>query len=158
IIRLAGVDVDAITLDQPVLTIGRAADAAITLAHPFISRYHAEIRRQAGTTTIVDLDSANGIMVDGTRLPAHQLLPLMPGAVVQIGPYTLTAQTLEGAEHVRAALAETTVRGLHVKLRIHIDERERAGEVEEITESAFFRHLSAEHERLRLHVSHPAVA
>jgi pSer/pThr/pTyr-binding forkhead associated (FHA) protein len=149
VVRLDGVVVDSIAIDQQILTIGRSADTALTLPHPRVSRHHAEIRRNADATAIVDLGSANGIIVAGERIPAHQTLPLAPGTVVQIGPYTLTFQTPDGPERPAGDLSDQTIMDMRADLKIHIDARQRQGQVEAITESDFFRRLSEEKRRLR---------
>jgi hypothetical protein len=51
--------------------LGRSKKCDIQVLDPNVSRRHAEIRRENGGYTIVDLDSTNGIEVDGRRV--HQL-------------------------------------------------------------------------------------
>lgn len=53
---------------DPVVTIGRDAQAPISLPHPDVSRRHAEFRRTRQGWLLVDLDSTNG-----TRLGDQQL-------------------------------------------------------------------------------------
>lgn len=56
-------------LDQPAfLTLGRAADCSLVIEHASVSRRHAELQVGAdGRCRIVDLDSKNGLRVDGER-------------------------------------------------------------------------------------------
>jgi hypothetical protein len=67
--------------DHPV-TLGRSKDCDIRLSDPNVSRRHAEIRPDAIGWTVVDLDSTNGIEVDGKRVKE---LALTDGAHFTIG-------------------------------------------------------------------------
>ncbi len=50
------------------LSLGRAADCNLVIEHASVSRRHAELRVAAdGSCRIVDLDSKNGLRVDGER-------------------------------------------------------------------------------------------
>lgn len=55
------------------LTIGRQADCDIVLSQQEVSRNHAEVRRGDGGFLIVDLDSMNGIRVNGTGVKEKRL-------------------------------------------------------------------------------------
>jgi pSer/pThr/pTyr-binding forkhead associated (FHA) protein len=156
IVRLNDMVIQTVVLDIPALTIGRSPDAALMLPHPRISRRHAEIRREAGATVIIDLGSANGIFVNGERLQAHEVRPLMYGAVVQIGPYTLTCHTANDTALPAADAADgETVEDFRTDMQIHIDSRHQQEQVEEIVESEFFHHLRDEKQRLRPHSLKP---
>jgi ABC-type multidrug transport system ATPase subunit/pSer/pThr/pTyr-binding forkhead associated (FHA) protein len=69
-------------LTKKVVSIGRATDNDVTLAHPTVSSHHAEIRHLAtGEIELVDLGSANGTFVNGIRiertiLAAHDRIAL----------------------------------------------------------------------------------
>lgn len=60
-------------LDKPVVVIGRSKDTDIRVSDPNISRRHAEIRREGSTFWIVDLDSTNGVAVNGRALKRAKL-------------------------------------------------------------------------------------
>jgi Protein of unknown function (DUF3662)/FHA domain len=55
------------------LVIGRSRECDITLDDPNVSRRHAELRPEEGTYWIVDLDSTNGIEVNGKRVQRAKL-------------------------------------------------------------------------------------
>jgi len=55
------------------LVIGRSRECDITLDDPNASRRHAELRPEDGAYWIVDLDSTNGIEVNGTRVQRAKL-------------------------------------------------------------------------------------
>ena len=64
------------------VTIGRSRECDIRLADPNASRKHAELRQDGATYWIVDLDSTNGVEVNGTRTKRAKL---EPGDTVTIG-------------------------------------------------------------------------
>src|SRR5579862_868252 len=53
--------------------IGRPEDADIQVPEPNVSRRHAEVRREGQEFVLVDLDSTNGIEVDGRRVKRLEL-------------------------------------------------------------------------------------
>jgi ABC-type multidrug transport system ATPase subunit/pSer/pThr/pTyr-binding forkhead associated (FHA) protein len=59
----------------------------IHLAHPQISRVHAQITPQNDRAILVDLDSANGTYLNGVRV--SQPATVLAGDEIDIGPYTL---------------------------------------------------------------------
>jgi Protein of unknown function (DUF3662)/FHA domain len=62
-------------LDDRVLVVGRSNDCDITVDDANVSRRHAEIRREEGAYWIVDLDSTNGVTVNGKRVERARLTP-----------------------------------------------------------------------------------
>ena len=52
-------------LEKSVVVLGRSKDCDIRVADPNVSRRHAEIRQEGSTFWIVDLDSTNGVAVNG---------------------------------------------------------------------------------------------
>jgi len=80
----------SLSLDRPVITIGRDSASDLTLMDDLASRQHAQIRREAGGAVIYDLDSANGTFVNGKRIDrAH---PLRSGDVIAMGDTELVFQ------------------------------------------------------------------
>jgi pSer/pThr/pTyr-binding forkhead associated (FHA) protein len=69
--------------------LGRSRDADLTVAHPMISRRHAELTEKAGLLMIRDLGSLNGTVIDGQRIKEA---PLPPDAQFTIGPLTFQAK------------------------------------------------------------------
>ena len=66
-------------------TIGRSADNTIAIPHPTISRVHARLNVEEGVWTLEDLESANGIIVDGHLVDK---MILNSGDCFQIGVVT----------------------------------------------------------------------
>lgn len=66
-----------------VITIGRASESIIPLEDQFASRHHAEIRRIDNAYQVHDLQSKNGVMVNGRRLALGATAWLEDGCEVQ---------------------------------------------------------------------------
>ncbi|MCL0101973.1 winged helix-turn-helix domain-containing protein [Dehalococcoidia bacterium] len=82
-------EMSVIPLDQPILMLGKAGSADVVLDNPYVSRQHAEIRREREGYLIRDLASKNGTFINGNRLntDGHWLrtsdrIELAPGEVV----------------------------------------------------------------------------
>jgi phage tail-like protein len=75
-------------------TIGRQAGNGLLLNHFLVSRRHAQLDCTASSCKITDLESANGTIVNGERLTPGVAALLAPGAVIQIGPFTLTYEQI----------------------------------------------------------------
>jgi DNA-binding response OmpR family regulator len=63
--------------------VGRSTNAQIMLEDPFASRHHAEIRRHDNAYQVHDLQSKNGILIDGVRLSPGATVWLQDGSEVQ---------------------------------------------------------------------------
>ncbi len=70
-------------LDGDLITVGRSAESMIQLEDQFASRNHAEIRHIENAYQIRDLQSKNGVSVDGRRLPTGGTAWLSDGVEVQ---------------------------------------------------------------------------
>jgi Protein of unknown function (DUF3662)/FHA domain len=60
-------------ITKPVTVLGRSAGCDIRLGDPNVSRRHAELRQQGTSYWIVDLDSTNGVEVNGARVDRAKL-------------------------------------------------------------------------------------
>ena len=60
-------------LDRRRLVVGRSKECDIQLSDPNVSRRHAELRQEGAAYWIVDLDSTNGLEVNGQRLERAKL-------------------------------------------------------------------------------------
>jgi DNA-binding winged helix-turn-helix (wHTH) protein len=68
--------------------IGRAADAAVQIDSPGMSRYHARVNVTTDQVTLEDLDSKNGTFLNGHRIATAS--PLADGDEIRLGTTTLT--------------------------------------------------------------------
>jgi serine phosphatase RsbU (regulator of sigma subunit) len=79
-----------VSLDPKGATLGRGSNCDITLDHSSVSRLHARIFQDPfGRWIIQDLESHNGVLVEGQRIRAHAVLP---GQKISIPPFTLSLQ------------------------------------------------------------------
>jgi predicted component of type VI protein secretion system len=75
-------------LDGPTAVLGRSRESDCVLSDPNVSRRHAELRRgPTGDWQIVDLESTNGVKVNGRRVDASRL---SPGDEVTLGTVRFT--------------------------------------------------------------------
>lgn len=79
-------------ISRPTLVLGRSTDADVRIDDPGVSRRHCEIR--AGTpSTIQDLGSTNGIVVDGQHTTRATL---RDGSRIVVGQTTIVYRQAEG--------------------------------------------------------------
>jgi Protein of unknown function (DUF3662)/FHA domain len=75
-------------LEGPSATIGRSKECDCVLRDPNVSRRHAELRRgPTGDWQVVDLNSTNGVKVNGRRVESSRL---SPGDEVTLGTTRFT--------------------------------------------------------------------
>jgi DNA-binding response OmpR family regulator len=94
-------------LTKPVITIGRWEENDVTIPDRWISRHHAELRREGQRYVLYDLGSKNGSFLNGKAVT--EPLPLENGDRIQLSPrYSLsfvdsesTAPLLMGQRGVR---------------------------------------------------------
>ena len=55
------------------VVIGRSKDCDVQVSDPNVSRRHAEVRREGDAFLLLDLDSTNGVEVDGKRVKRLEL-------------------------------------------------------------------------------------
>lgn len=67
-----------------VTRIGRADDNDVAVDDRWVSRYHAEVRHDAGGFRVMDLGSKNGTFVNGRRITGPT--PLSDGDLLQVAP------------------------------------------------------------------------
>ncbi len=79
-----------VTTQRPV-TIGRGAENDFNLDVPTVSRHHASIERDTQNKYTLHNYSPNGVFVD--RQKVEKTATLLPGAVLQIGPYVFVLQS-----------------------------------------------------------------
>jgi pSer/pThr/pTyr-binding forkhead associated (FHA) protein len=70
------------SLARASVVIGRTEENDVVVNHRSISRHHAKIVREGDRYTIVDLQSANGVRVNGED---YERIDLHPGDVVELG-------------------------------------------------------------------------
>lgn len=81
------------TLVLGTTTIGRQQGNDLVLDHFLVSRRHAQIELTETYCQVTDLGSANGMLVNGTRLEGNTPMYLSAGAVIEIGPFRMVYET-----------------------------------------------------------------
>ena len=71
-------------LAQPVTEIGRWDDNDVVIDDRWVSRYHAQVRREGDEYVVQDLGSKNGTFVNGRRIAAP--MSLSDGDEIQVTP------------------------------------------------------------------------
>lgn len=89
-----------ITIEQPVLTIGRSSECDIQIEDDKVSRKHAEISFRDGVVWLTDLESTNGCYVNSKRVSKA---PLSDGDLILIGQMLL--------KFIRSSLGENQLFG-----------------------------------------------
>ena len=79
-------------LDRRVVTLGRGSNNDIVIDCGSVSGTHAEMRRTDGGYELRDMDSTNGIKLDGERMP---VIPLRSGLSVKLGDVAFDFQLSE---------------------------------------------------------------
>jgi len=70
----------------PVTLIGRSTECNLKIASSQVSRNHCRITLADDAVFVEDLGSANGTLVDGQPIPAHQPTAIAPGTHIIVGP------------------------------------------------------------------------
>lgn len=83
--RLMGED-ETVDVGRNRSVIGRAPECDVVIDHDDISRRHALIYREGGQTWIKDLGSANGTILDGTRV-GDEAVAIQEGSVVTLSDH-----------------------------------------------------------------------
>src|SRR5580700_5114963 len=76
-----------IMLDGDSAVIGRDPDCDVVLDNIFVSRFHARLQVSNGAYELTDLDSRNGIEIDGQPVTGRAIL--VGGGAFTIGPFEL---------------------------------------------------------------------
>ena len=100
-LKLHVVPPEGLPFDHPFpgdsLVVGRAADADLTLADPFLSRRHSRLFRAGSTVYVEDLGSRNGTLLNGQKVLEPS--PIVPGDTVRISGSVLTLLEEEPPAH-----------------------------------------------------------
>ncbi|WP_299416310.1 FHA domain-containing protein [Acaryochloris sp. IP29b_bin.148] len=79
------------------LTLGRDPLNDMTINHPSVSRFHAQIKKQDGSYIVLDLNSTNGTFLNGKQIAGHH--PLRVGDTIRVGPTNLSFNLNETLFH-----------------------------------------------------------
>jgi adenylate cyclase len=82
-------------LDKPEITVGRELKNDLILDDPRVSRYHGVIRKTAEGVAFRDLESGNGSLLNGQRIPPNVDFQLTDNDQLKLGSCTLTFQSVD---------------------------------------------------------------
>ncbi|MFX0199837.1 MAG: ATP-binding protein [Candidatus Hodarchaeota archaeon] len=98
-----------VSLEPKGITLGRGSKCDVVLDHSNVSRVHAQISQDAfGRWIIEDMDSYNGVLIDGQRIKAQAVLP---NQKISIHPFIL---------HLREEPDEQTGTGAYLRTTIAV--------------------------------------
>jgi pSer/pThr/pTyr-binding forkhead associated (FHA) protein len=97
VVRTPGQAEQAFSVDQAETIIGRGNDAHLVLPNVSVSRYHAKLLSIEGEWRVEDLDSRNGLLVNGESCKTHVL---KTGDEVQVGKFLLVFLSDERQDQV----------------------------------------------------------
>lgn len=89
-----------LTFDDGVVTMGRAVDCTLPIEDSFLSRRHAEIRREGGRLFLYDCNSSNGTFLGGVRVEAP--VELRPGTEIALGRSRVVIDQDDDSLHTNA--------------------------------------------------------
>jgi serine/threonine-protein kinase len=94
---------DLVTLDNPLVTIGRRTDNELCVPEATVSGQHGQLKWQNATWLMEDMGSTNGTYVDHTY-ERRKTVNLMHGGEVQLGElrFKLVSFAKDSAHHKRA--------------------------------------------------------
>jgi len=78
--------------------IGRQSGCGLRIPSAMVSRRHCRLRRQRGSVTVEDLNSANGTFLNGVRVYGSE--KVLPGDQLEIGPVIFVVEYARQAETV----------------------------------------------------------
>jgi len=135
IITLDGVTLNEVNLEQPRITLGRAASNDIRLDDGTVSGKHAVLHVLGKEVFVEDLDSTNGTVVNGQRVHRRQL---RHGDVLRIGQHELkyvdeAVQTLDATVIISSAEREALKTPKELIGKLKILNGPKAGEMLELS-------------------------
>lgn len=77
-------------LDRPRLVVGRHSTADVRLPLPDVSRFHCRFEFENGAWRVIDLNSMNGVYLNGARVTQSDI---HPGDQIRLGGFTFVVET-----------------------------------------------------------------
>ncbi|MHC4144602.1 MAG: FHA domain-containing protein, partial [Planctomycetota bacterium] len=111
-----------ILLDPKGITLGRGSDCDVILDDAAVSRHHARISQDSfGRWIVEDLDSQNGVLIEGQRIRAQALVPSQK---ISIRPFTMSVSQDSDQEIVPGTSIQSTISILDKAIEEEIVARE----------------------------------
>ena len=107
VLSVKGVEIDHALLVPGRFIIGRTTDNDMQVDSKFVSRHHMQLVTTIDGCVVEDLNSTNGVYLNGKRVRRHKL---QPGDVIKLGTHELTYTRADLPEdHADPRAAQTTV-------------------------------------------------
>jgi general secretion pathway protein A len=120
VLRLKGVTLAEAFLVPGRFVIGRTADNDLHVESKFISRHHAQLVTAPEGSVIEDLNSTNGVYLNGKRVRRHKL---QPGDVIKLGQHELTYYGVEAPAHDERFVQTTVLTAEEAREDMRAEER-----------------------------------
>jgi hypothetical protein len=85
------------TINRDDFSLGRIEGNDLVLPSESVSRQHARLRFQNGQIWLVDLNSSNGTLLNGQRIPPNQWVAIPLGQFFKVGEFYVCVDPLQGA-------------------------------------------------------------
>jgi general secretion pathway protein A len=105
-VTMKGVELEHALLVPGRFVIGRTADNDLQVDSKFVSRHHMQLVVSLDGCTVEDLNSTNGVYLNGKRVRRHRL---QPGDKISLGLHELTYTRVELPADDDTRLTQTTV-------------------------------------------------
>jgi phosphoserine phosphatase RsbU/P len=126
------------------LVVGRAADAGLSLADPFLSRRHSRLFRKGAGLFVEDLGSRNGTLLNGN--PVLAPTQVRPGDVIRVSNSTIRISSGE-PQAPRSVIPEESLDGTIFRRAVEMLDRQSAPAPTSLRSEADLRRYA---ERLKL--------
>ncbi|MCX7943203.1 MAG: tetratricopeptide repeat protein [Deltaproteobacteria bacterium] len=122
-----------VPLKWPEITIGRKEGNVIRLTERNVSRYHAKIVKDSQGIYIEDLDSYNGVKINGDRIHGRSFIK--DGDIIHIGDYKIILKFEQDRDEITQELPPSVQRKLETTFQYAPTpvEQPQSDKVEEIT-------------------------
>lgn len=104
--KLGDVELTRVTIERPVVTVGRGPSSDVCIKDPSLSRAHVRLERQRDGYRVRDLGSANGTRKNGE--PVSTPVVARHGDRLELGNITITLEDDGGAPDVAVARRRKT--------------------------------------------------
>lgn len=108
-------------LSRSPLLVGRSTEADIVLSGPLVSRRHAEFHETEAGVIVIDLDSENGVLVNGVLIASPTAL--LVGDRVTVGDHVLelTETNADREQHALTSEADSLRESARVSAGDHVN-------------------------------------
>jgi len=130
-------------MGRPEVRIGRATDNEVVIPHPYVSRYHVQLRWRERGWELVNTGS-HGTLVQGERVTTARLTE---GDEIRLGPQGPTLRF--HCASLSDTCGGTLAGGMSAQPTICIDTGKKEQEVQVVAESDYFQKLQERVQALR---------